>query len=73
MRSPAALTDSKRLPLRALGQSTVEYALIAGAVAAIVMALGVLWRTLSNGGFAQIVLDALTHRLMAGLADIVLF
>jgi Flp pilus assembly pilin Flp len=73
MRSPAASTGSKDLRFSEAGQSTVEYALIAAAFAAIVVALGVLWRAVSGGDFAQIVLDALTHRLMAGLADIVLF
>ncbi len=55
------------------GQGTVEYALVTAAFIAIALGLGVLWRFLAEGGFASDVTDSLTHRLLKGVADLVLF
>lgn len=43
------------------------------AFVAIVIALGALWRFLSEGGFAAYATESLTHRLMRGVSDLVLF
>ncbi len=64
-------TDMRRLSGR--GQGTVEYALVTAAFIAIALGLGVLWRFLAEGGFASGVQDSLTHRLLKGVADLVLF
>ena len=60
-------------PCAAKGQGTVEYALVTAAFIAVVIALGALWRFLSEGGFAAYATESLTHRLMRGVSDLVLF
>ncbi len=72
MQLPTASMASRRSN-GASGQGTVEYALVTVAFLAIAIGLAMLWRFLAEGGFAVAVVDSLTHRLVKGVFDLVLF
>mgnify|MGYP003371046944 FL=1 len=55
------------------GQSTVEYALVAAALSAIVLGLGALWRFASDGSVSQALARSLTHTLPSGVLDVLAF
>lgn len=55
------------------GQSTVEYALVAAALSAIVAGLAALWRLAADGGAASCVAASLTHALPSGVCDVLAF
>ncbi len=55
------------------GQSTVEYALVAAALCAIVAGLGALWRFASGSGPATAMAASLTHAIPQGVFDVLAF
>lgn len=56
-----------------MGQGTVEYALVAIGLFAVVMGLSVLARVFIGGSATELLLGSLTHRLPKGVADVILF
>lgn len=57
------------------GQATVEYAVVAVALMAGVVALGALWRFLSGGGATRLIAAGASHVVSegGGLLDVLLY
>ena len=60
------------------GQSSVEYALVLGAFLALVLALGLVWRVVGQGGLQRASERAASHAIegdaaVDGMRDLVLF
>lgn len=58
------------------GQATVEYAVILAAFAAVLAALGALWRAMDGGVFVEHALAAASHHVLlsaAGVVDVFLY
>lgn len=73
MPSQTESTGSRRSSRWREGQSTVEYALVVVAFLAVAIALGVLWRFVSEGNLAQEMTETLTHRIPQSVLDVMLF
>lgn len=56
-----------------LGQGAVEYALVVAGVLVVALGFAAILHAVSQGGAAQGVADALTHRLPKGVLDVALF
>ncbi|ACV23027.1 hypothetical protein [Slackia heliotrinireducens] len=55
------------------GQSTVEYAVVASALASLIVGMGAIWKFFADGRAADLALVPLTHRVLEGLVDALLF
>lgn len=60
------------------GQSTVEFALVAAAFIALVVALGVVWRTFDKGVFVDHAVKSASHHVEqafpgGGMADVIVY
>lgn len=63
-----ALTGCDAAGSRESGQGTVEFAVVTAAFLAIVVAFGVLWRTLSGAVFVEHALAVASHRVVVAPA-----
>lgn len=76
------MRESKRRPsclaVDEVGQSSVEYALVLGAFLALVLALGLVWGVVGQGGLQRASERAASHAIegagaVDGIRDLVLF
>lgn len=76
------MRESKRRPsclvVDEAGQSSVEYALVLGAFLALVLALGLVWNVVGQGGLQRASERAASHAIegdgaVDGIRDLVLF
>ena len=59
------------------GQSTVEYAVVTAAFLALLLGLGLLWRSLSSGAFVDHAVLSASHHIqtsvLGGCVDVLLY